>query len=85
MFRFFLVPIPSSELFIGRKLEACVSEEYAAVPVSFHRCNLRDEGRLRELCALRLMHCVKLRVKKHRLLLVYPLKWKTQQFCLLDF
>lgn len=55
MFWFFLVPTPSPELFIGRKLQACVFEEYAAVPVFFRRCSLRDESRLQELCALRLM------------------------------
>lgn len=70
---FFIVPSPLPGFFIGSKLGDDVFEEFAAIVISFHRCNLRDESRLQE-CVLRLMHCDMLQVKKHKLLLPYPLK-----------
>lgn len=78
---FFIVPILLPEFFIGSKLWDGVFEEYAAIAVFSHRCNLRDESRLQEFCVLRLMQ---LQMRKHNLLLVYPSEEKKWQFCLLD-
>lgn len=68
---FFIVSPPLPEFFLGSKVRDGAFEEFAAIAIFFHRCNLRDEIRLQEFCVLRLMHCDMLQVKKHKLLLVY--------------
>lgn len=51
-FDFFIVPTPLPEFFIGSKLWDGVFEEYAAIAVFSHRCNLEDESKLaRVVCA----------------------------------